>query len=57
MVAASYDFLSMDIVTDRKALMSNVTNMIETNPKRYFILGGYWDNSSFGAAIVTKYMP
>tara|TARA_B110000467_G_C18300368_1_gene470936 strand:- start:347 stop:1726 length:1380 start_codon:yes stop_codon:yes gene_type:complete len=30
--------------------MSNVTNMIETNPKRDFILGGYWDNGTFGAA-------
>ena len=48
MVAASYDFLNMDIVPEKEDLMNNISDMIAANPEREFIIGGYWDNGTFG---------
>ena len=48
MVAASHDFLEMEIVQDRESLMQNIADMIAVNPERKFILGGSWDNGTFG---------
>ncbi|MBJ89229.1 MAG: amidohydrolase [Woeseia sp.] len=48
MVAASHDFLEMEVVQDRAVLMKNVAEMITSNPDREFILGGSWDNGTFG---------
>lgn len=48
MVAASHDFLQMEIAQERDSLMQNITDMIAVNSEREFILGGYWDNGTFG---------
>jgi len=48
MVAVSHDLLEMEIVQDKESLMQNIANMIAANPDREVIMGGYWDNGTFG---------
>jgi len=48
MVAVSHDLLEMEIVHDKERLMQNIANMIAANPDRAVIMGGYWDNGTFG---------
>ena len=48
MVAISHDLLEMEIVQDKASLMQNIADMIAANPNREVIMGGYWDNGTFG---------
>jgi len=48
LVAVSHDLLEMDLVRDKESLMQNIADMIEANPDREVLLGGYWDNGTFG---------
>ena len=48
MVGISHDLLEMEIVQERESLMQNIADMIAANPERDVILGGYWDNGTFG---------
>jgi len=48
MVGISHDLLEMEIVQERESLMQNIADMIAANPEREVILGGYWDNGTFG---------
>ena len=48
MVAITHDMLEMEIVQDKESLMQNIADMIAANPEREVILGGYWDNGTFG---------
>ena len=47
-VGNSHDLLEMEIVRDKEGLMQNIADMIDANPDRDVILGGYWDNGTFG---------
>jgi predicted amidohydrolase YtcJ len=47
MVGISHDLLEMEIVQEREGLMQNIADMIEANPDREVLLGGYWDNGTF----------
>lgn len=49
LVAVSHDFLEMELVRDKESLMQNIADMIAANPDREVLLGGYWDNGTFGA--------
>ena len=48
MVAISHDLLEMEVVQEPEILMQNIANMIAANPEREVIMGGSWDNGTFG---------
>ncbi len=48
MVGVSYDMLGMELVQDRETLMQNIADLVAANPDREVLLGGYWDNGTFG---------
>ena len=48
LVAMSHSSLLLDDVSSREALLASVRKLVDENPEREVLIGGYWPNELFG---------